>query len=71
MSLMSSISFSVSDTNTRRGQKMRLVVSIIPAPGWELISQNGQDLVYERSGADAEAGSASFEIRAFTTDEKP
>jgi hypothetical protein len=66
MPSMSSISVSVSDADIGAGQKMQLVVSISPPRGWKLISQNGQELVYERSepgGSD----STNFEIRAYTT----
>jgi hypothetical protein len=66
---MSSISISVSDNSARRGEKMRLVVSILPPPGWLLIAQNGNELVYQRIAAGDESDSASFEIRAITKTE--
>jgi hypothetical protein len=66
MPSMSSISVSVSDADLEPGQKMQLVVSISPPRGWRLVSQNGQELVYERSGPGG-SGSTNFEIRAFTT----
>jgi hypothetical protein len=70
MQSMSSISVSVSDASVSRGEKMRLVVSILAPPGWSLISQNSKELIYERIAGGDEGDSTKFEIRAFTTIEK-
>jgi hypothetical protein len=70
MSSTSSISIAISDAHIEPGQKMRLIVSILPPPGWKLISQNAQEVVYERSGPSGQGGSINFQIRAFTTTEK-
>jgi hypothetical protein len=64
---MSSISISASDAGAMRGEKMRLVVSIMVPSGWRLISQSGNELVYERIAESGGRDSANFEIRAFTT----
>jgi hypothetical protein len=61
-----SISVSVLDTNFGPGRKMRLVVSITAPPGWTLVSQDGNEFVYEGSGFGN--GATNFEIRAATAE---
>lgn len=62
----SSISVSASAVITGPGQKLRMVVSITPPPGWNLVSQTGQEMIYERSGTSGKAQPIDFVVRAFT-----